>query len=141
MAIHPDEAAVSLELEMQKAYAAFAAAEHQHGGDEVPAVSAEVSPAVSDSAATTVDSIPEPELVNAVQEVAIAAADAVGAAVTELASVAESYAEAQTSPASDTTEFVSRDAIAEPGQQPGQENDQSGPAEKEIVAGEVEGTR
>ena len=140
MAIDPEEAAVSLELEMQKAYAAFAAAEHQHSGGERPAISAETSPPVSDTEpAPSNASIPEPDLVNAVQEVASAAADAVGAAVTELAAVAESYAETQTPAALETPEFVSPDgsAIAEPSQQ----NEQSARAEEQTVTGEVEGTR
>jgi len=100
MAIDPEEAAVSLELEMQKAYAAFAAAEYkaedQHRGHEAGATEGtENSQAISAAEPGSVVSIAEPELANAVQEVAGAAADAVGAAVTELVAVAASYAEDQ----------------------------------------------
>jgi hypothetical protein len=81
----------------------------------------------------SVVSIPEPELTEAVKEVATTAADAVGAAITELAAVAASYSEAQpeTQPApaglveelssnsgamTHVTEFVSAhgSAVAEP---------------------------
>ena len=100
MAIDPEEAAVSLELEMQKAYAAFAAAEYkaedQHGEHEAGATEGtEDSQAISAAEPGSVVSIAEPELANAVQEVAGAADDAVGAAVTELVAVAASYSEAQ----------------------------------------------
>ncbi len=95
MAIDPEEAAVSLELEMQKAYAAFAAAEQQHRGDEssagATAATENSQPISAAEPGPSVVSVAEPELANAVKEVAGAAADAVGAAVTELAAVTASY--------------------------------------------------
>jgi CheY-like chemotaxis protein len=98
MAMDPEEAAVSLELEMQKAYAAFAAAEEQHRGGESSAgakASTEDSQPISAAEPGPFVSSPEPELVNAVKEVAGFAADAVVAPVTELAAGTASYSEAQ----------------------------------------------
>jgi len=154
MAIDPAEAAVSLELEMQKAYAAFAAAEQQHRGDEsssgATAATENSQPISAAEPGPSGVSIPEPELANVVKEVAGAAADAVGAAVTELAAVAASHAETQqTSPASvvevspqseaaaETAELVSGDgSVAEPVQR----DEQTSPAEDQTVPTEVEKT-
>ena len=69
VALAPEEAAISLEHEMQKAYAAFAAAE-----TVVP-----------------VPATPAPEAVQTLSEVANAATDAISAAVKELEAVAASY--------------------------------------------------
>ncbi len=163
MAIDPEEAAVSLELEMQKAYAAFAAAEYkaedQHRGHEAGATEGtENCQAISAAEPGSVVSIAEPELANAVQEVASAAADAVGAAVTELVAVAASYAEDQAhraeteqtptasvpeiSPqaeaAAETAELVSAggSAIAEPVQR----DEHTSRAQDQTVPNEVEKT-
>jgi two-component system chemotaxis response regulator CheY len=154
MAIDPEEAAVSLELEMQKAYAAFAAAEQQHRGDEsssgATAATENSQPISAAEPGPSGVSIPEPELANVLKEVAGAAADAVGAAVTELAAVAASHAETQqTSPASvgevspqseavaETAELISADAsIAEPMEQ----DEQTSRAEDQTVPTEVEKT-
>jgi hypothetical protein len=127
MAIDPEEAAISLELEMQKAYAAFAAAEEQQPGSIV--------------------SIPGPELANAVKEVAGAAADAVGAAVTELAAVAASYAEMeQTSAASVIEASPQSEVAAEPAEsvspdgsaEPVQRDEKSSPADYQTVPDAVQ---
>ncbi len=152
MAIDPEEAAVSLELEMQKAYAAFAAAEQQHRGDEsssgATAATENSQPISAGEPGPSGVSIPEPELANVVKEVAGAAADAVGAAVTELAAVAASHAETQqTSPASvvevspqseaaaETAELISADgSVAEPVQR----DEQTSRAEDQTVPTEVE---
>lgn len=99
VAADPDDAAISLELEMQKAYAAFAAAEANSPGfvtsiPEVVAPSLEaVAPASSAAAEPGVPS-PDPELANAMNAVASASAEALGGAVAELAAVAESHTDA-----------------------------------------------
>ena len=99
MAIDPEEAAISLELEMQKAYAAFAAAEQQHRGDEslagATAVAAENLEPVSAAEPGTGNPNREPEVADVQRELSGARADAVGAEVREPAAVAESYAETQ----------------------------------------------
>jgi CheY-like chemotaxis protein len=106
VALAPEEAAISLEHEMQKAYAAFAAAESGHAGN-IPA-SPETQPAAvetSSPAATAasepvaeVPATPAPEAVQTLTEVAHAATDAISAAVKELEAVAASY-EQQMTPA------------------------------------------
>ncbi len=97
VAIDPDEAAISLELEMQKAYAAFAAAEANSPGfvTSIPEVVAPSVEAISPSAAAEpVVPSAEPELANAMNAVASASAEALGGAVAELAAVAESHTDA-----------------------------------------------
>jgi CheY-like chemotaxis protein len=101
VALVPEESALSLEHEMQKAYAAFAAAESGHSGpssssEESKAVSAE--PAATTEAAT-VPATPAPEAAQTLSEVANAATDAISAAVKELEAVAASYVEQKTSAA------------------------------------------
>jgi CheY-like chemotaxis protein len=105
MAIDPGEAAISLEHEMKQAYAAFVAAEKQHSDDEHSedqhrrdeplAAATQDSPLSGAEPGSSVASLPEPELANAANAVADAAADAVGGAATELVAVATSYTEAQ----------------------------------------------
>jgi hypothetical protein len=99
-AIDPDEAAISLELEMQKAYAAFAAAEANSPGfvgsapgGVVPAPDA-ASAAAKTIAEPEVAPGTEPELAHSINAVARASAEALGGAVTELASVAASHVDA-----------------------------------------------
>ncbi len=99
VALAPEESAISLEHEMQKAYAAFAAAESGHSA--VTAVvqtseQVELNPLSVESAAPeSISSVPAtaaPEEVQGLSAVASAATDAVRAAVEELQSVAASFA-------------------------------------------------
>ena len=133
VALSPDEAALSLELEMQKAYAAYAAADAGHGispasapeaqflsPEPVAGISSPAAPAAIDVVAS-VPAIPAPEAAQGLTEMAAAATDAISAAVKELEAVAESYLAHNTSavaeteavrapesePASPTTEPVS----------------------------------
>jgi CheY-like chemotaxis protein len=103
VAVAPDEAAVSLEQEMQKAYAAFAAAE---GGlavaastipeakttvaetIEAPTVTSEAPPA---DAAPFLPATPAPEVAQPLAAVSVAATEAISAAVKELEAVAAKY--------------------------------------------------
>ncbi len=94
----PEEAAISLEHEMQKAYAAFAAAESGHGAEitsprdtptEVKESSSPVEAATEPVVA--VPATPAPEAVQTLSEVAHVATDAISAAVKELEAVAASY--------------------------------------------------
>ncbi len=103
VAVAPDEAAVSLEQEMQKAYAAFAAAEGGHAVTtsttpeakpavtetiEAPVVTAE--PPVAEAAAS-IPAIPAPEVAQPLAAVSVAATEAISAAVKELEAVAAKY--------------------------------------------------
>jgi hypothetical protein len=98
VALAPEEAAISLEQEMQKAYSAFAAAETGHAGST--SAPQETHPAVGESSpiavaaaepVVAVPATPAPETVQALTEVANAATDAISAAVKELEAVAASY--------------------------------------------------
>ena len=97
VALAPEEAAVSLEHEMQKAYAAFAAAETGHVGhttapQETPSTAMETaSPVAATEPVVPVPATPAPEVVQTLSEVANAATDAISAAVKELEAVAASY--------------------------------------------------
>jgi two-component system, chemotaxis family, chemotaxis protein CheY len=103
----PEEAAISLEHEMQKAYAAFAAAEtgptaYSAARPEIQPAAVETSSPVMVAATEPVVSVPAtpaPETVQSLSEVANAATDAISAAVKELEAVAASY-EQQIAPAS-----------------------------------------
>jgi hypothetical protein len=103
VAVAPDEAAVSLEQEMQKAYAAFAAAEGSHAiatsaipeakpvvaeTMEAPAVAAE-SPVAE--AAAAIPATPAPDVAQPLAAVSVAATEAISAAVKELEAVAAKY--------------------------------------------------
>jgi CheY-like chemotaxis protein len=114
VAVAPDEAAVSLEQEMQKAYAAFAAADGAHLAAstvcETQAAVAEATPApvvaaepVVETAATeavaSFPATPAPEAVQPLVAVSEAATEAISAAVKELEAVAAKY-EAERSVAS-----------------------------------------
>jgi len=102
----PEEAAISLEHEMQKAYAAFAAAETGHTA--ASAARPEIQPAAMETSSPVVVTATEPvvpvpatqapEAVQTLSEVANAATDAISAAVKELEAVAASY-EQQIAPA------------------------------------------
>jgi len=103
VAVAPDEAAISLEHEMQKAYAAFAAAEAGHAGAAAspnqthsvsePAARTEISSqaAVAPEAVVPVPASPAPEAAQALSAMANAATEAISAAVKELEAVAASY--------------------------------------------------
>ena len=87
VALAPEETGISLEEEMQKAYAEFAAAETGHAGS-MTADSLSSLPAVSASVPATV----APEALQDLSAVGSAAAEAVTAAVKELEQVASAYA-------------------------------------------------
>jgi len=107
VALAADESAISLEHEMQKAYAAFAAAETAHSEfvASVPEIHSAVaeppapvaaSPSVEASVAEPVASTqetPAPEVAQAMDAVANAATEAISAAVKELEAVAASYSD------------------------------------------------
>ncbi len=107
VALAPEDAAISLELEMQKAYAAYAAADAGHAA-VAPAIEASVpTPTAGIEAAPVeasvgvenaaqevvapVPAIPAPEAAQSMSEVANVATDAISAAVAELESVAAAY--------------------------------------------------
>jgi len=87
VALAPEETGISLEEEMQKAYAEFAAAETGHSAS-ITADSLSSLPAVSASVPATV----APEVLQDLSAVGSAAAEAVTAAVKELEQVASAYA-------------------------------------------------
>ncbi len=87
VALAPEETGISLEEEMQKAYAEFAAAETGHGAS-ITADSLSSSAAVSASVPATV----APEVLQDLSAVGSAATEAVTAAVKELEQVASAYA-------------------------------------------------
>ena len=103
IAVAPDEAAVSLEQEMQKAYAAFAAAEGGHA--VITSATPESKPAVTEAieapvvtmespvaeAAASIPAIPAPEVAQPLAAVSVAATEAISAAVKELEAVAAKY--------------------------------------------------
>jgi CheY-like chemotaxis protein len=104
VALAPEEAAISLEQEMQKAYAAFAAAETGHSAvvtapERTQPGATEPAPAESAIAAAaamplaTVPASPAPEAAQALSAMANAATDAITSAVKELEAVAASYLE------------------------------------------------
>ncbi len=100
VALAPEDDGVSLEQEMQKAYAAFAAAENGHGADVSPIVEAESLQTVATSAPIE-SAVPEsalpipapvaPEDAQSLREVANAATEATSAAVKEFETVAAAY--------------------------------------------------
>jgi CheY-like chemotaxis protein len=110
VALAPEEAAISLEHEMQKAYAAFAAAEIGYAGPvtaiqqsqplsgEPAAVAAETSlpaDAALPEPVVPVPATPAPEAARDLSAASSAATEAIGAAVKELEAVAASYIEQQ----------------------------------------------
>jgi two-component system chemotaxis response regulator CheY len=100
VALAPEEAAISLEQEMQKAYAAFAAADAAHAGFDTapPEIQpAAPEPAITDSAAAAATSSPSPAAASEpVVPVASATTEAITAAAKELEAVAASYVEQET---------------------------------------------
>lgn len=111
VAVAPEEAAISLELEMQKAYAAFAAAESGHAGlaagsaetqsaststQPATAMASEISSLAEMAAPEPVVAVPvtpAPEEARGLAGLANAATEAISAAVKELESVAASFLE------------------------------------------------
>ena len=102
VALAPEDAAISLEQEMQKAYAAFAAAESGHAGsvssfrESQPAVTNQNSTAVENVSPDPVVQVPAsaaPEVAQTLTAVANAATDAMSAAAEKLEAVADSYVE------------------------------------------------
>jgi CheY-like chemotaxis protein len=101
VAVAPEEASISLEQEMQKAYAAFAAAESGHAvahvSESAPAVpeatitAVAEPPAAQPVAAEAIPATSAPEAVQSLSAVSEAATDAVSAAVKELEAVAAKY--------------------------------------------------
>jgi len=101
--LDPEDAAISLEHEMRKAYAAFAAAESGHaasagavpklGSVEVAAAtgsSSPLEPALAEPV-VSIPALPAPEAAQTLSALANASTDALRAAVQELEIVAESY--------------------------------------------------
>jgi two-component system chemotaxis response regulator CheY len=127
VALAPEESALSLEHEMQKTYAAFAAAENRHAGSvaelretrpdpAAPAATTE-TPAQADVAAEPVVSIPAnpaPEAIQTLSDVADAASEAISAAVKELEAVAASYLEQKASSEPEVVPVEKAAAAAQP---------------------------
>jgi two-component system chemotaxis response regulator CheY len=102
-ALAPDEVAISLEHEMQKAYAAFAAAETAHTEfvAKTPNIHTSVSEPVPAETSSQVEAAaepvvpapatPTPEVAQAMNAMASATTEAISAAVKELEAVAASY--------------------------------------------------
>lgn len=100
VALAPEEASISLEHEMQKAYAAYAAAESAHSSSATPAtieapaaereVIASPAPQKESLAVVSIPASPAPEVARSFTAVAGIAAEAVTAAVKELEKVAAS---------------------------------------------------
>jgi twitching motility two-component system response regulator PilH len=133
VAVAPEEAAVSLEQEMQKAYAAFAAAEGRHApaasgapetttaaAEPVSAPAAVAESAVSERAAMQAEaSIPAmsaPEVAQPLAAVSEGATEAVSAAVRKLEAVAAKYEAEQSAASPDlgTDKSVKAEALESP---------------------------
>ena len=131
LALAPEESSISLEHEMQKAYAAFAAAENRHAGSvaemretrpepAAPAATTEIS-VQADVAAEPVVSIPAnpaPEAIQPLSDVAAAASEAISAAVKELEAVAASYLEQKASSEPELVPVEKAAAAAQPAPEP-----------------------
>jgi CheY-like chemotaxis protein len=101
--LDPDEAAISLEHEMQKAYAAFAAADLGHAAASSVELAAATEPSTPLEAAGpdpihSIPAIPAPEATQSLSALAHASTEAIRAAVQELEMVAESYVGEATTP-------------------------------------------
>lgn len=117
----PEDAAISLEHEMQKAYAAFAAVENGFAAS-VTASSVGV-PESSDLASATTPSeplatesipaIPAPEVAQSLSALAGASTEALRAAVQELETVAESFVEGATSAESATASAPQAEPVSQ----------------------------
>lgn len=126
VALAPEDAAISLEQEMQKAYAAFAAAETGHAGsgpnmgDSISAPTSSVVPAqpVISESVLPVPASAAPEAAQTLAAVASAATDAMSAAAEQLQAVAASYVEQKESAASVAADTSSASAQAEQRNEP-----------------------
>src|SRR5450755_2725902 len=148
LALAPEESSISLEHEMQKAYAAFAAAENRHAGSvaemretrpepAAPAATTEIS-VQADVAAEPVVSIPAnpaPEAIQPLSDVADAASEAISAAVKELEAVAASYLEQKASSEPEPVP-VEKAAAAQPAPEPVQAVEASIPENPVFAAAE-----
>jgi two-component system chemotaxis response regulator CheY len=103
VALAPEEDTLSLELEMQKAYAAFAAAEGNHA--ELAAPSSDIQ-AVSSEPTAPVETSSQAEEAQTMDAVAISATEAIRAAVKDLEVDAASYV-TETTPAPTEPEITS----------------------------------
>jgi CheY-like chemotaxis protein len=138
VALAPEESAISLEQEMQKAYAAFAAADAAHAGfDTAPP---ELQPAAPEPV-VPVPATPAPEAAQSLSAVASVATEAVTEAAKELEAVATPYVEQET-PAPEQFEpaVEKADASAEPTaeQTTDRNTQQSGEQTPMIAASETE---
>ena len=133
VALAPEEAAISLEQEMQKAYAAFAAAEGAHSfpSEAAPAVLETITAPVAlaevptpepvvTQAATEIPASSAPEVVQPLSAVSEAATDAISAAVKELEQTAAKYEAEQSTVSTElaSDKAASMGAIESPEPQP-----------------------
>jgi CheY-like chemotaxis protein len=94
VALAPEDNGISLEQEMQQAYAAFASAEAGHSAPSSHDVAAEIKAESSESApasAVTIPATAAPEAVQSLSSISEAATDAIGTAVKEFETVAAAY--------------------------------------------------
>lgn len=109
VALNPEEAALSLEHEMQKAYAAFAAAESGHGAaptaipengrGTMDLASGTEAPAESSPPVVSIPALPAPDAAQMSSALEHASTEALRAAVQELETISESYVEEAKAPA------------------------------------------
>lgn len=106
VALGPEDAAISLEQEMQKAYAAFAAVENGFAASVAASSVAQTEasePAPSSASesadAESIPAIPAPEVAQSLSALANASTEAIQAAVQKLETVAESFVEGTAAPA------------------------------------------
>jgi two-component system chemotaxis response regulator CheY len=123
VALAPEDEGISLEQEMQQAYAAFAAAESGHSA---PITTNSANESIDAALASTsaegpvpeaVQPIPAtiaPEAAQALTEVASAATEAVSAAVKEFENVAASYVPESASASADSSPSQAPESVSEP---------------------------
>ena len=119
VALAPEESGISLEQEMQKAYAAFAAAESGHSAATGVVEANEIASSASSVASIEPEPTPAvpatvaPEAIQGLSAVASAAQDAVRAAVEELQSVAASYLKPKAAEPEAAAEATAVEPVAE----------------------------
>ncbi len=123
VALAPEDEGISIEQEMQQAYAAFAAAERDHTAPvttssanesinaALPSTSAE---APAPEAVQPISATVAPEAAEALTEVASAATEAVSAAVKEFENVAASYVPESASASADSSPSQASESAPEP---------------------------
>ncbi len=128
VALDPEDAAISLEQEMQKAYAAFAAVENGFAAAVAASSMTEsgtaepAPPSASESAVTeSIPAIPAPEVAQSLSALATASTEAIRAAVQELETVAESFVakaadSAESAPSSASASATQSDAAPDAAQ-------------------------